>query len=150
MAVHTSAVTLPILAFGTEEQRQRFVPELARGPRARLVRADRGRLRLGRRARCARRPSREDDGWRLDGAKQWITNGSHAGTFLVFARTDPATNGTRGISAFLVDGGDVEVTREEEKLGLNSSSTADIRLDGVLVGDDRLLHEEHRGFRSRW
>ena len=59
----------------------------------------------------------------------------------------PRPTGTRGISAFLVDGADVEVTREEEKLGLNSSSTADIRLDGVLVGDDRLLHEENRGFR---
>jgi alkylation response protein AidB-like acyl-CoA dehydrogenase len=65
----------------------------------------------------------------------------------VFARTDPATSGTRGISAFLVDGSDVEVTREEEKLGLNSSSTADIRLDGVAVGRERLLGEEHRGFR---
>jgi alkylation response protein AidB-like acyl-CoA dehydrogenase len=146
VAVHTSAVTLPILTFGTEEQRQRFVPELASGRvlgSFALTEAgagsDAGALRTS--------ATRDGDGWRLDGAKQWITNGSHAGTFLVFARTDPTTTGTRGVSAFLVDGSDVEVTREEEKLGLNSSSTADIRLDGVRVADDRLLHQENRGFR---
>jgi alkylation response protein AidB-like acyl-CoA dehydrogenase len=146
VAVHTSAVTLPILAFGTEEQRQRFVPDLASGRvlgSFALTEAgsgsDAGALRTS--------ATREDGGWRIEGTKQWITNGSHAGTFLVFARTDPATTGTSGVSAFLVDGRDVEVTREEEKLGLNSSSTADIRLDGVLVGEDRLLHEEHKGFR---
>jgi len=146
VAVHTSAVTLPILAFGTEEQQRRFVPDLASGHvlgSFALTEAGSGSDAGALRTTAAR----EEGGWRLDGAKQWITNGSHAGTFLVFARTDPATAGTGGVSAFLVDGRDVEVTREEEKLGLNSSSTADIRLDGVLVGDDRLLYEENRGFR---
>jgi alkylation response protein AidB-like acyl-CoA dehydrogenase len=145
VAVHTSAVTLPILAFGTEEQQERFVPDLASG---RVLGAfaltepgsgsDAGALRTA--------AVQDGDGWRLTGTKQWITNGSHAGTFLVFARTDPATDGTRGVSAFLVDGDDVDVTREEEKLGLHSSSTADIRLDGAFVARDRLLHEENRGF----
>ncbi len=88
----------------------------------------------------------DGDGWRISGAKQWITNGSHASTFLVFARTDPTTDGASGISAFLLDGSDVEVTREEEKLGLNSSSTADIRFEDAFVDRDRLLHEENRGF----
>jgi butyryl-CoA dehydrogenase len=146
VAVHTSAVTLPILAFGTEEQRRRFVPDLAAG---RVLGAfaltepgsgsDAGALRT------AAVP--DGEGWRLSGAKQWITNGSYAGTFLVFARTDPSTDGAKGVSAFIVDGADIEVTREEEKLGLNSSSTADIRLDDAFVGRDRLLHEENRGFR---
>jgi alkylation response protein AidB-like acyl-CoA dehydrogenase len=146
VAVHTSAATLPILAYGTEEQQRRFVPDLASG---RVLGAfaltepgsgsDAGALRT------AAVP--DGEGWRLSGTKQWITNGSHAGTFLVFARTDPATSGTRGVSAFLVDGGDVQVTREEEKLGLNSSSTADIRFDDAFVDRDRLLGEEHRGFR---
>ena len=146
VAVHTSAATLPIVVHGAEEQRHRFVPDLASG---RMLGAfaltepgsgsDAGALRTAAVA--------DGDGWRLSGTKQWITNGSHAGMFLVFARTDPATTGTRGVSAFLVDGSDVEVTREEEKLGLNSSSTADIRLDAAFVGRDRLLGEEHRGFR---
>jgi butyryl-CoA dehydrogenase len=145
VAVHTSAVTLPILMFGTQEQRERFVPDLARG---RVLGAfaltepgsgsDAGALRTTAVA--------DGDGWRISGVKQWITNGSHAGTFLVFARTDAATTGARGVSAFIVDGTDIEVTREEEKLGLNSSSTADIRLDGAFAGRDRLLHEENRGF----
>jgi alkylation response protein AidB-like acyl-CoA dehydrogenase len=145
VAVHTSAATLPIVAFGTEEQRQRFVPELAAG---RVLGAfalteagsgsDAGALR------SAATP--DGDGWRLSGAKQWITNGSHAGTFLVFARTDPSLDGARGVSAFLLDGDDIEVTREEEKLGLNSSSTANITFEGAFVGRDRLLHEENRGF----
>ena len=145
VAVHTSAATLPIVAFGTPAQRDRFVPELAAG---RVLGAfaltepgsgsDAGALRTA--------ATRNGDGWTITGSKQWITNGSHAGTFLVFARTEAAVEGPRGVSAFLVDGSDVEVTREEEKLGLNSSSTADIRIADAFVGQDRLLHEQGRGF----
>ena len=145
VAVHTSAVTLPIVTFGSDEQKGRFVPPLARGvglgafaltePEAG---SDAGALR------SAAVP--EGGGWRIEASKQWITNGSYASAFLLFARTDPETTGARGVSAFLLDGTDVEVTREEEKLGLHSSSTADIRVDGATVGPDRLLHELHRGF----
>ena len=146
VAVHTSATTLPILAFGTEEQKARFVPPLARGE---LIGAfaltesgsgsDAGSLRT--------RAERDGDGWRLTGAKQWITNGSVAGTFVLFARTDDASEGARGISCFVLDAEHVQVTREEEKLGLNSSTTSDLALDGARVERDRLLHEEGRGFR---
>ena len=145
VAVHTSAATLPIIAFGTPAQQERFVPDLAAG---RVLGAfaltepgsgsDAGSLRT------AAVP--DGEGWTITGSKQWITNGSHAGTFLVFARTDPAVEGSRGVSAFLVDGSDIEVTREEEKLGLNSSSTADLRIAEAFVGRDRLLHDEGRGF----
>ena len=145
VAVHTSAATLPIVAFGSEEQRHRFVPPLARGE---VIGAfaltepgsgsDAGSLRTT--------AVRGDDGWRISGTKQWCTNGSHASTFLLFARTDPETEGARGVSAFLLDAEHVDVTREEEKLGLHSSSTADLRLDGAVVPLDRLLHEERKGF----
>jgi len=87
-----------------------------------------------------------DGGWRISGVKQWITNGSFAGTFLLFARTDEARTGARGVSAFVLDAEHVQATREEEKLGLNSSSTADIVVDAEVPGD-RLLGEENRGFR---
>jgi alkylation response protein AidB-like acyl-CoA dehydrogenase len=87
-----------------------------------------------------------DGSWQITGAKQWITNGSYAGTFLLFARTDPSTAGARGVSAFVLDAGDVTVTREEEKLGLNSSSTSDVTVDATVDGD-RLLGEENHGFR---
>jgi alkylation response protein AidB-like acyl-CoA dehydrogenase len=146
VAVHTSAATLPILAFGTEEQKSRFVPPLARGEHLGAFAltepeagSDAGALRT--------RAEPNDDGWTITGAKQWITNGTYAGTFLLFARTDPDTAGARGVSAFVLDAEHVRVTRDEEKLGLNSSVTNDIVVEGASVGRDRLLHEENRGFR---
>jgi len=145
VAVHTSAATLPIVTFGTDEQRSRFVPALARGEALGAFAltepgagSDAGSLRTT--------AVPDGDGWRISGAKQWCTNGSHASTFLLFARTDPATDGARGVSAFVLDADHVEVTREEEKLGLHSSSTADLSLDDVRVDGDRLLHEERKGF----
>src|SRR2546429_1510098 len=145
VAVHTSAVTLPILTFGTDEQRSRFVPPLARGeaigafaltePEAG---SDAGSLRTAATA--------NGDGWTISGSKQWITNGGFGGTVLLFARTDPDTPGAKGVSAFILDGDQVRVTREEEKLGLNSSSTVDLVIEGARVPRDRLLHEEGKGF----
>jgi alkylation response protein AidB-like acyl-CoA dehydrogenase len=146
VAVHTSATTLPILAFGTDEQRARFVSPLARGESLGAFAltepgagSDAGSLRAT--------ATPDGDGWVLNGSKQWITNGSRAGTFVLFARTDPETAGARGVSCFVVDAEHVRVTREEEKLGLNSSTTSDLALEGARIGRDRLLHEEGRGFR---
>jgi alkylation response protein AidB-like acyl-CoA dehydrogenase len=146
VAVHTSAVTLPILTFGTDEQRARFVPPLARGEQFGAFAltepgsgSDAGSLRTS--------ATPDGDGWLLNGSKQWITNGSRADTFLLFARTDPATAGARGVSCFVLDAEHVRVTREEEKLGLNSSTTSDLVIEGARVGRDRLLHEQDRGFR---
>ncbi|HEX2059322.1 MAG TPA: acyl-CoA dehydrogenase family protein, partial [Thermoanaerobaculia bacterium] len=146
VAVHTSACTLPLLTFGTEEQRSRFVPPLARGEGIGAFAlteseagSDAGSLRT--------RAEPDGDGWTISGAKQWITNGAHASTFLLFARTDQDVPGARGVSAFVLDAEHVRITREEEKLGLNSSVTNDIAVEGVRVGSDRLLHEEGRGFR---
>jgi alkylation response protein AidB-like acyl-CoA dehydrogenase len=145
VAVHTSAVTLPILNFGTEEQRSRFVPPLARGEAVGAFAltepeagSDAGSLRTS--------ATPNGDGWTISGAKQWITNGGFGGTVLLFARTDPETPGAKGVSAFILDGSAVTVTREEEKLGLNSSSTVDLVIEDAPVGRDRLLHEEGKGF----
>jgi alkylation response protein AidB-like acyl-CoA dehydrogenase len=146
VAVHTSAATIPILTYGTDEQKARFVPPLARGEHLgafALTEAeagsDAGALRTKAEA--------SGDGWSITGAKQWITNGRYAGTILLFARTDPETAGPRGVSAFLLDAEHVRVTRDEEKLGLNSSITNDLVVEGAVVGRDRLLHEENHGFR---
>jgi alkylation response protein AidB-like acyl-CoA dehydrogenase len=145
VAVHTSAVTLPILTFGSDEQRSRFVPPLARGEAIgafALTEAeagsDAGSLRTAAVA--------NGDGWTISGTKQWITNGNFGGTVLLFARTDPDTPGPRGVSAFILDGDHVRVTRVEEKLGLNSSATVDLVVEGAKVARDRLLHEEGKGF----
>ncbi|MFL6066456.1 MAG: acyl-CoA dehydrogenase family protein, partial [Gaiellaceae bacterium] len=145
VAVHTSAATLPILAFGTDEQKSRFVPPLARGELIgafALTEAEAGSDAGSLRTRAAA----SGDGWTITGAKQWITNGAHAGTFLLFARTDEATAGARGVSAFILDADHVRVTRDEEKLGLNSSVTNDIVVEGANVERDRLLHEDNKGF----
>ncbi len=121
VAVHTSAGTLPLLAHGSEEQVGRMVPQLAQGHElAAFALTESG---SGSDAGAMR--TRADDGGRLTGTKQWITNGSHAHSFLVFAR-DPEK-----ASAFVVrrGAGGFAVTREEEKLGLNSSSTADLSFE---------------------
>jgi alkylation response protein AidB-like acyl-CoA dehydrogenase len=146
VAVHTSAVTLPLLTFGTDEQRARFVPPLARGEHLgafALTEAEAGSDAGSLRTRA----EPEDDGWRITGNKQWITNARYSGTFLLFARTDASMPGARGVSAFILDGEQIEVTRDEEKLGLHSSITNDISVAGAYVGRDRLLHEENKGFR---
>ncbi len=145
VAVHTSAATLPLLRFGSEEQRARFVPPLARGEQIGAFAltepgsgSDAGALLT--------RAEPDGDGWTITGSKQWITNGSAAGTFLLFARTDPSTPGARGVSAFVLDADHVRITRDEEKLGLNSSLTNDLVVEGARVGRDRLLHEAGKGF----
>ena len=128
VAVHTSAGTLPILANGTPEQIERLVPPLAQGHElAAFALTESG---SGSDA-GAMRTRADDDGAggaiRLSGTKQWITNGSYAHTFVVFAQDGGKP------SAFIARRGSdgLSVTREEEKMGLNSSSTADLAFEGT-------------------
>ena len=141
VAVHTSAATLPIAKLGTEEQREELVPPMARGEKiGAFALTESG---AGSDARALRTKAAADgDGFKLNGTKQWITNGSFGGTALVFAR------GEAGISCFLVDGeaDGLRVTKEHSKMGLHSSSTVDLVLEDVRVGADRLLGEEGKGF----
>ena len=121
VAVHTGAGTLPILAHGSAEQVERLVPPLAAGEElAAFALTEPG---SGSDAGAMR--SRADERCRITGSKQWVTNGSYAETFIVFAREHEAP------SAFVVRAGaeGLSVTREAEKLGLNSSSTADLALE---------------------
>ncbi len=123
LAVHLGAGMLPILNWATDEQKQRYVPPLASGQE--LCAFALTEPEAGSDARSLR--ARAVDG-RITGTKQWVTNGSYASTFTVFAREQDV-----GVSAFLVrrDAEGFSVTREEEKMGLNASSTADLALDGV-------------------
>jgi len=146
VAVHTSAVTLPILTFGTDEQRSRFVPPLARGDVIGAFALT--ETEAGSDAGSLRTTAIPDgEGWTISGTKQFISTARFAGTLLVFARTDPDTPGARGVSAFILDADHIRVTGEEEKLGLNSSVTNSIAIEGARVGRDRLLHEEGKGFK---
>jgi len=124
VAVHTGAGTLPILAHGTPEQADRWVPPLAQGHE--LAAFALTEAEAGSDASALR--TRADADGRISGAKRWITNGSHAHVFVVFAR-DP----DGAISAYLVRRGaeGFRPTREEDKLGLHSSSTADLAFEGT-------------------
>jgi alkylation response protein AidB-like acyl-CoA dehydrogenase len=126
VAVHVSAGTLPLLANGTPDQIERLVPPLAQGHElAAFALTESG---SGSDAGAMRTRADASDGTpRISGSKQWITNGSYAHTFTVFAKESERPG------AFLVRRGAAgfTVTREEEKLGLHSSSTADLAFDGT-------------------
>ena len=144
LAVHTSACTLPLLMFGTTAQIAQYVPPLARGEALgafALTEAGAG----SDAGAIVSHGTESATGWHLAGTKQWITNGSFADTFIVFARTETGVEGPRGISAFILDASQVAVTREEHNLGLNSSSTVDLVFDTDVLAD-RLLGERGRGF----
>ena len=123
LAVHTSAGTLPIVAYGDHDQAQRHVPALAQGHEiAAFALTEPG---AGSDAGAIR--TRAADG-RITGAKQWVTNGSHAHSVIVFARDEDDR-----ISAYLVRRGaeGFAAAREEDKMGLHSSSTADLTFDAT-------------------
>ncbi|MDO8186739.1 acyl-CoA dehydrogenase family protein [Conexibacter sp. JD483] len=139
VAVHVSAATLPLLAFGSAEQIDRWVPPLAQGHELgafALTEAEAGSDAGALRTRAAADGDAHAGRALISGSKQFITTGSHAHLLIVFARDDAADG---AISAFVVKrpAAGLAVAREEEKLGLNSSSTAALSFDqtpGELLG----------------
>jgi len=136
-----------IAAFGTTAQRERWVPSLCDG---RLVVGAFALSEAGAGSdpsAMQTRARRTANGWVIDGAKLWITSGSHAGLFVVWARTREG-GGSKGISCFLVPGDAPGLHRgvPETKMGLRGSTTVPIAFDAVEVGDDALLHDEGGGF----
>ncbi|MBI4603369.1 MAG: acyl-CoA dehydrogenase family protein [Planctomycetes bacterium] len=147
LAAHTSLATLPILAFGTEEQKRRYVPDLASGRKLGafgLTESQAGSDAGATRTRAVRRGDR----YVLQGSKAFITNASHASTFVVTAKTSDAP-GTRGISAFIVERGfpGFAVGKKEDKLGLRGSDTAEILFQDCEVPAENLLGKEGEGFK---
>src|SRR5262249_35096856 len=103
LGVTNSAVQRPLLMFGNEEQKKKYLPRLASGEILGsfcLTEASAGSDAAGLQARAVK----SGDVYKLNGAKTWVTNGSNAGVYIVFAKTDPAAGG-KGISAFLVEPG---------------------------------------------
>jgi alkylation response protein AidB-like acyl-CoA dehydrogenase len=149
MAVHTSASTLPILHWGTEEQKAGWVPPLASGERIGAFALTESGSGSDAGAMRTRAEEQSDGSFRISGTKQWITNGGHAGSFVTFARSEPGTDDASGVSCFLVrgDAPGLSVGRVEEKLGLNSSNTVDMVYDGVTVEPGDLLGTRSKGFR---
>lgn len=136
----------PLLAYGTEAQKARYVPRLARreilGAFA-LTEPEAG----SDAASLKTRAHREGDFYVLEGQKTFISHANVAEVFLVFAKTDPE-KGAKGITCFLVERGDgVKTSPLKGKLGLRAADTGMVFLDGVRVPKDRVLGKEGEGFR---
>jgi alkylation response protein AidB-like acyl-CoA dehydrogenase len=147
LSVHTSVGTNPIVVFGTEDQKQKYVKKLATGEY------------LG--AFCLTEPSagsdaaslktkaeRKGDHYLLNGSKLFITNGGEADTYIVFAKTNPERR-SRGMSAFIVEKTmeGFSVGKDEHKMGLNGSRTVQLHFENMQVPVENRLGEEGEGFR---
>ncbi len=147
VSVQTSLVCSSIERWGTEEQKQRWLPRLCSGEALGCF----GLTEPGTgsdAANLATRAERVDGGWRLTGQKQWISMGNYAEVALVFAQTDPELK-HRGLAAFLVPTASegFSSTAVHGKLGLRASDTAELFLDGVEVPGDALLGDVGEGFK---
>jgi len=147
ISVQTSLVCSTLLRWGTEEQKQRWLPRLCTGEWLGcfcLTEPDTGSDAANQKTRARR----TDDGWVISGAKMWISLGNHAKLALVFAQTDPEA-GHRGIACFLVDTDQPGFGPSpiEGKMGLHGSDTAQIALDDVHAGPDDVLGEVGEGFK---
>lgn len=149
MSVHNSLPTQIILRYGSDAQRQRFLPLMARGEWL-------GAFALSEpeagsdAAAMTTQAVRDGDGWILNGTKAWVTSGNQAGVIVAMARTDRPgeRRGARGISAFIVtpelEG--FRVGKKEDKLGLRGSPTVQLSFDHMRVPGDLLLGKEGKGF----
>ena len=148
ISVQTSLVCSTILKWGTEEQKQRYLPQLCTGEWLGcfgLTEPDTGSDAANQKTRAVQ----QDDGsWKLNGSKMWISLGNHAKLALVFAQTDPAL-GHRGLACFLVETDTPGFGHQEihGKMGLHGSDTASLSLDDVEVPEDALLGEVGDGFK---
>ncbi|MBV4535358.1 MULTISPECIES: acyl-CoA dehydrogenase [Pseudomonas] len=147
MSVHNSVGCVPILKFGTEQQKQQFLAPLASG--AMLGAFALTEPQAGSDASSLKTRARRDgEHYVLNGSKQFITSGQNAGVVIVFAVTDPEA-GKRGISAFIVptDSPGYQVARVEDKLGQHASDTCQIVFDDVRVPLANRLGEEGEGYK---
>jgi alkylation response protein AidB-like acyl-CoA dehydrogenase len=150
MAV-TNMVGEVIERFGSDEQKAAHVPRLTSGEYVAgafaLSEPGAGSDPAG----MSTQATRTDDGWVLDGQKQWITSGSEAGVMVVWARTDSVEErlGHRGISCFLVEQGTpgLKIGKKEDKLGLRASETVSLTFDHCAIPEGALLGELGQGFK---
>lgn len=147
LSVHTTLGTMPILYYGTEEQKQKYLPKLASGQYIGAFAltepgagSDAASLKL--------RAEKKGDEYELNGSKIFITNGLEAEVFLVIARTAEGS-GSKGITAFLVDKDTpgFSIGKSENKMGLYGSSTVSLGFDKCIVHKDQMLGEEGEGFK---
>ncbi len=147
LSVHTSVGTNPIIYFGNDAQKQKYVPKLASGEYLGAfcltepgAGSDAGSLKS--------RAVKDGDNYIINGSKVFITNGGEADVYIVFASTNPEL-GSRGISAFIVEKGTpgLVIGKDEHKMGLHGSRTVQLTFENMVVPADNLLGAEGEGFR---
>jgi len=147
LSVHTSVGTNPIVYFGTEEQKQKFVSKLASGEYLgafSLTEPNAG----SDAANIKTRATRVDEHYRLNGTKAFVSNGGEADLYIVFAVTDPSA-GSRGVTAFIVekDTPGLIIGKDEKKMGLHGSRTVQLTFEDAPVPVENRLGEEGEGFK---
>src|SRR6267143_5134818 len=147
LGVTNSAVQAPLLLFGTDTQKKKYLRRMATGETLGafcLTEQAAGSDAAGIQARAIH----DGNVYKLSGTKTWVTNGSAAGVLIVFAKTDPAADG-KGISAFLVEPSfsGFRVGRHEDKMGQRSSPSVEILLNDCMVPAENRLGEEGKGGR---
>ncbi len=146
VSVHNSLTCESLVRFGTDEQKQKYLPRLATGELlGAYALSEAGSGSDAGSLVC--KAEQDGDDWILDGSKLWISHGDQADVVIVFARTDPDA-GNKGVTAFIVetswDG--YKAGKKELKMGLRGSSTVELQLDGVRVPAENVLGEVGRGF----
>lgn len=145
LSVNNSLACFPIFHFGTEAQKRKYLPDLARGRTTGCYCLT--EPTAGSDAAALRTTARDGgDHWILSGTKIFVTNGVEAGILIVYART--GGEGSQGINAFIAEKGDpgLSVGKVEHKLGIHASSTCEIVLEECRLPKDRLLGEQDKGF----
>ncbi|HAM80727.1 acyl-CoA dehydrogenase [Ornithinibacillus bavariensis] len=143
LSVHTSVGTNPILFFGTEEQKQNYVPKLATGEYLGAFALT--EPQAGSDAKNVKTTAKRDgDHYIINGSKVFITNGGAADTYITFARTGPEE-----ISAFIVEKGTegFVIGKQEKKMGLHGSSTVQLTFENCRIKKEQLLGKEGEGFK---
>ncbi len=136
----------PILLFGTDEQKQKYLPDVAAGKK--LVAFGLTEANAGSDAAGIQCTAVEDgDYWVLNGTKQWITSGGEAEIYTIIAMTD-RNKGARGATAFIVEKGDEGFSfgKKEKKMGLRASSTRELVFNDCRIPKDRILGRRGQGF----
>lgn len=146
MAAHLSLCAVPIYEFGTEEQKQKYLIPLAKGEKLGAF----GLTEPGAGSDAAGQQTKaylDGDCYVLNGTKIFITNAGHADIYIIFAMTDKS-KGTRGISAFIVeaDTPGFSVGKQERKMGIRGSATAELIMENCRIPKENLLGKEGKGF----
>jgi butyryl-CoA dehydrogenase len=147
MSVQNSLASWPILAFGNEDQKRRYLPLLASGEKIGCYALTEPGAGSDAGAQKTRAVKRADGSFELTGSKIWITNGPQADICVTYGNLDPDQR-HRGVCAFIVESAwpGFSVGKVEEKMGIRCSGTSELIFEGLSVPAENLLHQERKGF----